>query len=153
MCVAGTDVIRMFNGMDDGKARFEILMPTMQRAKLNGLASETGIAASVLTRLAIDRLLAEPDPLGTRGTKMATNTQENSTIAIAKAENAFEAAKIAAEGRKQAAMAQAMKLPMPEHAAAIRAAERAYHTALAQAADASGGIIQSAPYRNAAAPA
>jgi len=50
-------------------------------------------------------------------------------------------------------MAQAMKLPMPEHAAAIRAAERAYHTALAQAADASGGIIQSAPYRNAAAAA
>ena len=36
MCVAGTDVIRMFNGMDDGKARFEILMPTVQRAKLNG---------------------------------------------------------------------------------------------------------------------
>jgi hypothetical protein len=84
---------------------------------------------------------------------LATNTQENSTIAIAKAENAFEAAKIAAEGRKQAAMAQAMKLPMPEHAAAIRAAECAYHMALAQAADASGGIIQSAPYRNAAVPA
>jgi hypothetical protein len=135
------------------KARFHVVMPVATRARLNGLAADTGLAASALTRLAIDRLLAEPDPLGTKGTKMATNTQESSTMAIAKAEAAFALAKIEAEGRKQASMELAMKLPMPEHAAAIRAAERAYHTALAQAADASGGIIQSAPYRNAAAPA
>ena len=75
------------------------------------------------------------------------------TPEVIAATNAFEATRNLAEGRKQAAMSAAMKLKMSEHAAAIRAAERAYHTALAQAADASGGIIQSAPYRNAAAPA
>jgi hypothetical protein len=50
-------------------------------------------------------------------------------------------------------MAAAMKLPMPEHLAAIRAAERAYHLALAAAADRSGGLIGSAPYHAAAASA
>jgi mannose/fructose-specific phosphotransferase system component IIA len=73
------------------------------------------------------------------------------TPAVIAANKAFEAARSLAEGRKQAAIAAAMKLPMPEHAAAIRAAERAYHLVLAEAAERSGGIIQSAPYRNAAA--
>jgi uncharacterized heparinase superfamily protein len=75
------------------------------------------------------------------------------TPAVIAATNAFAAAKLDAEGRKQASISVAMKLPMPEHAAAIRAAERAYHLALEEVANASGGIIASAPYRNAAAPA
>jgi hypothetical protein len=73
------------------------------------------------------------------------------TSAVIAATKAFEAAKLEAEGGKQAAIAIAMKLPMPEHGVAIRAAERIYHLALAEAAERSGGIIQSAPYRNAAA--
>ena len=72
------------------------------------------------------------------------------TPAVIAATNAFAAAKLDAEGRKQASISAAMKLPMPEHAAAIRAAERAYHLALAEAADASGGIISSTSYHAAA---
>jgi hypothetical protein len=73
------------------------------------------------------------------------------TPAVIAAQNAFAAAKIESESRKQAAIAAAMKLPMPEHLAAVRTAERTYHLALAEAVERSGGIIQSAPYRNAAA--
>jgi hypothetical protein len=74
------------------------------------------------------------------------------TPEVIAATKAFADAKIEAEGRKQAAIAAAMKLPMPEHAAAIRAAERAYHLALADAAEATG-IINAVPYRQAAAAA
>lgn len=73
------------------------------------------------------------------------------TAAVTAAQNAFKLARADAEMRKQAAMAEAMKLPMPEHLAAVRTAERAYYTALAEAADASDGIISATPYRNAAA--
>jgi hypothetical protein len=73
------------------------------------------------------------------------------TPEVIAATKAFAEAKIEAEGRKQTAIAAAMKLPMPGHAAAIRASERAYHLALAEAAERSGGIIESVPYRNAAA--
>jgi hypothetical protein len=129
------------------KARFHVVMPVATRARLNGLAADTGLAASALTRLAIDRLLAEPDPLGTKGTKMATITQESSSMAIAKAEAAFALAKIEAEGRRQASMAAAEKLPMPAHSTTVKAADRAFFLDLAQAAEASGGLIGSAGWR------
>jgi hypothetical protein len=73
------------------------------------------------------------------------------TPEVIAAQNAFAQAKVEAEGRKQASMALAAKLKMPEHLAVIRAAERKYHLALAAAADASGGIIASQPYHSAAA--
>jgi hypothetical protein len=133
------------------KARFHVVMPVATRARLNGLAADTGLAASALTRLAIDRLLAEPDPLGTKGTKMVPNTQESSTMAIAKAEAAFAEARNLAEGRKQANMATAAKLKNTEHALAVKAADRAFFLELADAADRSGGLIGSAGYRAAAA--
>ena len=72
------------------------------------------------------------------------------TPEVIAATNAFEAARNLAESRKQAAISAAMKLKMPEHATAIRAAERAYHLALAEAAAATG-LIDHAPYLNAAA--
>jgi hypothetical protein len=43
-----------------------------------------------------------------------------------KAENDFEAVRNLAEMNKQAAMAVAMKLSMPSHLTAVRAAEKAY---------------------------
>jgi hypothetical protein len=49
------------------------------------------------------------------------------TPAVIAAQNAFAAAKIESESRKQAAIAATMKLPMPEHLAAVRTAERTYH--------------------------
>lgn len=66
------------------------------------------------------------------------------------AENFFREAKVKAEGHKQVAIAAAMKLGYPEQVTAIRAAERDYNLALANACDATG-IMDGSRYRNAAA--
>lgn len=63
-----------------------------------------------------------------------------------KAENDFEAVRNLAEMNKQAAMAVAMKLSMPSHLTAVRAAEKAYYLALAVGAEATG-CISSRSYR------
>jgi hypothetical protein len=63
-----------------------------------------------------------------------------------KAENDFEAVRNLAEMNKQAAMAAAMKLSMPSHLTAVRAAEKAYYLALAVGAEATG-VISSRSYR------
>ena len=83
--------------------------------------------------------------------KAAAAAPISSAAQIAKAERVFAEAKVLAEGAKQVAVAKAMKMPMPSHLAAIRAGERDYHLSLARAADASSGIISSAPYHQAAA--
>lgn len=72
------------------------------------------------------------------------------TPEVIAANRAFESAKSEAEMHKQVAMTAAMRLPMPGHLAAIRAAEREYHLALAAAA-AKTGLISPAPYLAAAA--
>jgi hypothetical protein len=63
-----------------------------------------------------------------------------------KAENDFEAVRNLAEMNKQAAMAVAMKLSMPSHLTAVRAAEKAYYLTLAVGAEATG-VISSRSYR------
>ena len=63
-----------------------------------------------------------------------------------KAGNDFDAARNLAEMNKQAAMAAAMKLSMPSHLTAVRAAEKAFYLALAVGAEATG-IISSRSYR------
>ena len=55
----------------------------------------------------------------------------------------FAEAKAYADIHKQAELAVAMKLKMPEHLAAVRKAERDYFKRLAEAAEATGGIIES----------
>jgi hypothetical protein len=75
------------------------------------------------------------------------------TAEVIAAERAFAEARVAAEMRKQAAMGAAMRLKGQAHVDAIKAAERAYHTALADAADRTGGLIGSAGYKAAAAAA
>lgn len=44
-------------------ARFEIILPATQRQALAGLAAEAGLSASALARLAIIRMLNDPDAL------------------------------------------------------------------------------------------
>jgi hypothetical protein len=56
----------------------------------------------------------------------------------AEAEAHMVAARVIAEARKQVAIAAAMKLPMPAHAAAIRKAERQYCLDLAEAGRSTG---------------
>jgi hypothetical protein len=53
------------------------------------------------------KISLSPDRMAALDRLAATNTQENSTMAIAKVEAAFALAKIEAEARKQASMAAA----------------------------------------------
>jgi hypothetical protein len=44
-------------------SRFEIVLPADRRAELAALAAEAGVTASALARLAIVRMLNDPEPL------------------------------------------------------------------------------------------
>jgi len=64
------------------------------------------------------------------------------------AEDYMRQAKATAEMYKQVAIAAAMKLPMPEHAAAIKRAEKIYLIMMAHAASGTGGLIDPAYFDN-----
>jgi hypothetical protein len=49
--------------MTETTRRLEIVLPATQRQALAGLAAEAGLSASALARLAIIRLLNDPDTL------------------------------------------------------------------------------------------
>jgi hypothetical protein len=95
--------------------------------------------------------MTNPPNAGVLATQASGPARKPGEEPIAIAERQFAEAKVAAEGVKQAAIGQAMTIKdVAAHVAAIRAAERAYNLALAQAAAATG-LIDAAPYLQAAA--
>jgi hypothetical protein len=86
----------------------------------------------------------------TRAMAASGGSKSSTPPEITRAEWAFAEAKAEAEMRKQGAIAAAMQIKdVAAHTAAIRAAEKQYHLALAQAAAATK-LIDPAPYLNAA---